>query len=234
MNPENRCPSEITGFGLESPSSTVDSPVVSPKPDVPAPSVVSGSGVRVVPSSGACLGGLGCSSGSADALGSADASVVSGSGVRVVPSSGACLGGLGCSSGSAEALGSADALGSAEAFGSADALGSIGADPLGGLVAFCCGAAADSHPKSVASSVTPEITLSPGALVMLPLPSAVAIMLMPDHSMLAIQSPELGCVTVTVIRSGAGSTVCEVSPSKSSGWFSAGMAELGAVEVSPF
>src|SRR5215211_6998596 len=139
MNPENRCPSEITGFGLESPSSTVDSPVVSPKPDVPAPSVVSGSGVRVVPSSGACLGGLGCSSGSDDALGSA------------------------------------------EAFGSADALGSIGADPLGGLVSFCCGAAADSHPKSVASSVTPEITLSPGALVMLPLPSAVAIMLMPDH-----------------------------------------------------
>src|SRR5215218_8475989 len=223
MNPENRCPSEITGFGLESPSSTVDSPVVSPKPDVPAPSVVSGSGVRVVPSSGACLGGLGCSSGSADALGSADASVVSGSGVRVVPSSGACLGGLGCSSGSAEALGSADAsvvsgsgvrvvpssgaclgglgcssgsaealgsadaLGSAEAFGSADALGSIGADPLGGLVSFCCGAA-DSHPKSVASSVTPEITLPPGTLVMLPLPSAVAIMLMPDHSMLAIQS----------------------------------------------
>src|SRR5215218_10511154 len=151
MNPENRCPSEITGFGLESPSSTVDSPVVSPKPDVPAPSVVSGSGVRVVPSSGACLGGLGCSSGSA------------------------------------EALGSADALGSAEAFGSADALGSIGADPLGGLVSFCCGAA-DSHPKSVASSVTPEITLPPGTLVMLPLPSAVAIMLMPDHSMLAIQS----------------------------------------------
>src|SRR5918997_2451377 len=145
MNPENGCPSEITGFGLESPSSTVDSPVVSPKPDVPAPSVVSGS---------------------------ADASVVSGSAVRVVPSSGACLGGLGCSSGSAEALGAADAvgsadtLGSAEAFVSADALGSVGADPLGGLVSFCCGGAvADSHPKSVDPSVTPEITLPPRALV---------------------------------------------------------------------
>jgi hypothetical protein len=59
-------------------------------------------------------------------------------------------------------------------------------------------------------------------------------MLMPDHSMLAAQSPELGCVTLTVIRPGAGSTVCKTSPSKSSGWFSAGVAELGAVEASPF
>jgi hypothetical protein len=38
--------------------------------------------------------------------------------------------------------------------------------------------------------------------------------------------PELGCVTVTVIRYGAGATVCEVPPSKSSGWFSTGTAEL--------
>jgi hypothetical protein len=69
---------------------------------------------------------------------------------------------------------------------------------------------------------------------MLPLPSAVAFMPIPDHSMLAIQSPELVCVTLTVIRLRVGVTVCETSPSKSSGWFSAGMAELGAVEASPF
>jgi len=67
-------------------------------------------------------------------------------------------------------------------------------------------------------------------------------MLIPDHSMLAAQAPELGCVTVTVIWSGAGATVCEVPPSKSSGWFSTGAAELGdgeadwsgAAELAPF
>ena len=66
---------------------------------------------------------------------------------------------------------------------------------------------------------------------MLPLPSAVAIMLMPDHSMLAAQSPELGCVTVTVIRPGEGATVCAVPLSKSSGPFSTGVAELGDDEA---
>jgi hypothetical protein len=120
--------------------------------------------------------------------------------------------------GSAEAVvGSAEAVvGSAEAVvGSAEVV--VGSDPLGATVSSSGGAVADSHPKSVAPSVTPEITLPPRALVMLPLPSAVAFMPIPDHSMLAIQSPELVCVTLTVIWLRVGVTVCEISPSKSSG-----------------
>lgn len=75
------------------------------------------------------------------------------------------------------------------------------------------GAAAESVPKFVTPSVTPEIELPPGALVMLPLaPAVVALTRIPDHMIVDLHPRKLLRLTFMAIWVGAGVTVCEEAP----------------------